>query len=261
MIKKIILFICGTFLCSSFFVTKNNQMYNSEEENIDYTSQYSNSIYNDGNSLYDPQAYIKSRYNTTYVYMSEAYYLSGWEYTSQALLNHVYNSKNSTEINGTCGVVACTSSTYYLAKTKGFSNIPLNMNTIFENYVSHYNIKGTEGTSSSSYKNAIPKIFSNYGYSISATRSTSLYKYTKMKEKVKEKMPTIFSTFGTSLYESHSMVVIGYKTYNITYIENNKTKHTTETYYALDEGWGLDKAAYVLEGNMPGTWEITTINI
>lgn len=82
-----------------------------------------------------------------------------------------------------------------------------------------------------------------------------------MKEKAKAKVPTIISTSNTTLYGTHRMVVIGYKSYSISYKENNKTITTTETYYAVLEGWGRGKPAYLLEGNMPGSWEITTLDI
>ena len=105
-------------------------------------------------------------------------------------------------IFSTCGVVACTSSSYYIAKTYNYDNMPINNKS---------------------------------------NRSTVLNKYTKMKEKVASKVPTIISTSKTTLYGSHSMVVIGYKTYSISYIENNKSKTTTETYYAVDDNGDAEK--------------------
>ncbi len=261
--KKIILFL-NALLISVIAFSFNNDVTNYNE--FDEVSLNDNLYVNDNslygtNSLLDPIEYINSRYNTTYVYMTEGSYLSGWTYTNQNDLNITYNNKYNSSINGTCGVVACTSSSYYIAKTYYYDNIPLDMDIIFAKYVSYYNIQGSEGTSSSSYKNSIPWLFNSYGYNIKANRSTALNKYTKMKEKVASKVPTIISTSNTTLYGSHSMVVIGYKTYSISYIENNKSKTTTETYYAVDEGWGRGKAAYLLEGNMPGSWEITTLDI
>lgn len=79
-------------------------------------------------------------------------------------------------INSTCGVVACTSSSYYIAKTYNYDTIPINNK---------------------------------------ANRSHALNKYTKMKEKAKAKVSTIISASNTTLYGLHSMLVIGNKTYNI----------------------------------------------
>lgn len=217
----------------------------------------SSSLYTAGNSLYDPEAYINSRYDVVSISVTTVE-IPSWSYSSQSSLNNVYNSTYGASINGTCGVVACTSIAYYYSTVKGYSNIPSDKDTIFARYINdYYKITGTEGTSSSSYKKAIPWLFSEYGYSISASRVTALYKYTKLKNHANDGIPSTISTSGTDLYGSHAMVVIGYKTYTITYDEN---KTTTEIYYMVDEGWGRNKAAYLMEGNMPGSWEITVLD-
>lgn len=94
---------------------------------------------------------------------------------------------------------------------------------------------------------------------MSASRATLVNKYTKMKAKAEDGIPTEFSTSGTERYGSHAMVVVGYRTYTITYMDGSEEKTETETYYALDEGWGQNKPAYAMQGNMPGNWEITTL--
>ncbi len=263
MIKKINLLISALFIgVTAFSVNRNETNYN-ESDAINLNDNLNNNDYSlyGTQSLLDPVDYINSRYDASSVYMTEGYYLSGWVYTDQTQLNKTYNDNHNSQITGTCGVVACTSASYYIAKKYNYSNIPSDLDTIFEKYIGYYNITGSEGTSSSSYKNAIPWLFDTYGYTIKANRSTVFNKYTKMKEKARAKVPTIISTSNTTLYPSHAMVVIGYKTYKITYKNKNKDKTTTETYYAVDEGWGRDKPAYLLEGNMPGIWEITTIDI
>lgn len=214
------------------------------------------SLYSSGNSLYDPEAYIRSRYNVKSLSV-QTVEIPSWSFSSQSSLNYSYNRTYGTNINGTCGVVVCTSVAYYYSTVKGYSNIPNDKDIIFAKLIrDYYHITGNEGTSSSSYKNAIPWIFNQYGYNMKASRVTHLWKYTKMREQAEAGVPTTFSTSGTDLYGSHAMVVIGYKKYTIVY-DNNKTK--TETYYMLDEGWGRNKAAYVMEDNMPGDWEITLI--
>lgn len=217
------------------------------------------SLYSSGNSLYDPVTYIESRYDVVSVTESVSYMLDNWSYSSQTLLNRIYNSNYNASVNGTCGVVACTSVVYYYATQKDYSNIPANKNTLFAKLIDYYGITGSEGTYSNTYKNAIPWLFSEYGYTISASRATAINKYTKMRTKAQAGILTVLATSGTERYKSHAMVVIGYKTYAITYTSGSKTKTTTETYYAVDEGWDTGKATYLMEGNMPGTWEITTI--
>lgn len=213
-------------------------------------------LYDTANSLYDPETYIRSRYSVNSLSV-QTVQIPSWSFSNQAELNYIYNRAYGASINGTCGVVACTSIAYYYSTVKGYSNIPSDKNTIFARFVNdYYHITGTEGTYANTYKSSIPWLFNEYGYTIKASRVTLLYKFTKMREQAEAGIPTTFSTSGTALYGSHAMVVIGYKKYTINY-GNNKTK--TETYYMLDEGWGGTQAAYVLEDDMPGTWEITVL--
>lgn len=230
-----------------------------EPETYNESFDVNASLYTEGYSLYDPEEYIESRYDCVSIEESVSYMLDDWSYSSQNQLNAYYNAQNDASVSGTCGVVACTSIVYYYATVKGYTDIPADKNTLFAKLIDYYGITDGEGTSSSSYKKAIPWLFSEYGYSMSASRATLVNKYTKMKAKAEDGIPTEFSTSGTERYGSHAMVVVGYRTYTITYMDGSEEKTETETYYALDEGWGQNKPAYAMQGNMPGSWEITTL--
>ncbi len=237
-----------------FGINKPQRNVTAEPEFANETFDVNGSLYGSGNSLYNPETYIRSRYNVSSL-TSENHEIPSWSYMSQSALNQVYNDRNNAHVNGTCGVVACTGVAFYYSTVKGYTNIPSDKDTLFGRLISEcYHITGDEGTYSSSYKIVVPWLFEQYGYSIRASRATVMWKYTKMREQVDAHIPTIFCTSGTELYGSHAMVVVGYKKYTFTY-DGNKTK--TETYYMLDEGWGRNRAAYVLEGDMPGSWEIT----
>ncbi len=220
-------------------------------------------IGNDGQSIYEPYAFMFKIHDG-----KKNLSISNWynkilsvDQFSQSLLNRAYNQKYSANINGTCGCVAMATVTYYYRhKLSGFANLPESINDIFDEYVKMYGLQGNEGTYSDTYKLKIKEYFARYGYNVNTERTTHLYKFTKIREQIDAGRPVVIAVNGSLPYDSHAMVVVGYKKYEVKYKNWIGVTVTEEDYmYVIDEGWGRELYAYLHEDYMPDTWEITTM--
>lgn len=219
-------------------------------------------IGNNGQSIYDPMQFMKNKYaGKKNLSIIETYSKKlNVNMFSQSSLNYNYNTKYNANINGTCGIVALSTLTYYFSQNLlGYDNLPDNINDIFAEYVHMYGITGSEGTYADTFKNTLKEYFGRYGYNMNTERTTVFYKFTKMRDHVDGNRPTVISVWGSEPYGSHAMLVVGYKKYQITYKSGLINKKVEETMFMIDEGWGRGRVAYLNEKSMPKEWEITNI--
>lgn len=177
---------------------------------------------------------------------------------NQTDLNRVYNSNHEDEIEGTCSLVAIATVVEYFGLA--YSQIPEDIHQIYARVVyTAYNhgFKGS-GTNPTKIDNILTDTFAYYGVPYKGNNDYFNKKETIVNQ-INVNRPVILSMNFQEPYGSHTVVVFGYKTYEIKYKTFfNITIKEKITMYQIHTGWSYGNAMLDSD-NMPPVWNITKI--